>query len=177
MVWAWMPWLPYVSGPRTLLWFGHGWTGYRVLLDHERYYDLSMDALLTVRSWTTNVIMVWAWMQNTNVIMVWAWMPGLPYALEPRTLLWFGHACDASRVLLDRERYYGLGMDAVVTVCFWTTNVCSFNGSSYNGPRIPEPKAKLRGRAKKCWPAWDFEYTLHVLQQDLPAEVTAIRGH
>ena len=34
-----------------------------MLLEHERYYGLGMDALLvTVCSWSTNVIMVWAWM-------------------------------------------------------------------------------------------------------------------
>ena len=40
-----------------------------------------------------------------------------PYALETRTLLWFGHGCPGNRMLLKRERYHGLGMDALVTVC------------------------------------------------------------
>ena len=70
-----------------------------MFVDHERYYGLGKDALVTVCSWTTNVIMVWArcaghrvlvhheryyglgkdalgtvrsW--TTNVIMVWARM-------------------------------------------------------------------------------------------------------
>ena len=34
----------------------------RMLLEHERYYGLGMDALRPVCSWNTNVIMVWAWM-------------------------------------------------------------------------------------------------------------------
>ena len=80
-----------------------------MLLEHERYYGLGMDAPVTVCSWNTNVIMVWAWMLssssalqhechfglgmdatvtvcswNTNVIMVWAWMLQRPYA--PGTL-------------------------------------------------------------------------------------------
>ena len=70
-----------------------------MLLEHERYEGLGLDALVTVCCWNTNVIMVWAWMLcdcmllehkryyglgmdapvsvcawNTNVIMVWAWM-------------------------------------------------------------------------------------------------------
>ena len=167
MVWAWMHWSPCARGPRTLLWFGHGCTGHRVLVDQERYSGLGMDALVTVCSWTTNVIMVWAWMHwspcargprtslwfghgctghrvlvdqkrhyglgmdalvtvcswTRNVIMVWAWMHWSPCARGPRTLLWFGHGCTGHRVLVDQKRHYGLGMDALVTVCSWTTNV------------------------------------------------------
>ena len=33
-----------------------------MLLEHERYNGLGMDALDCVCSWNTNVIMVWAWM-------------------------------------------------------------------------------------------------------------------
>ena len=36
---------------------------------------------------------------------------------------------------------------------------------------------EIAGKGKNYWPAWDFEYSLHVPQQDLPAKVTAIRGH
>ena len=36
--------------------------GERMLLEHERNYGLGMDALVTVCSWDTNGIMVWAWM-------------------------------------------------------------------------------------------------------------------
>ena len=49
-------------GTRTLLGFGHGCSCDRMLLEHERYYGLGMDALRPVCSWNTNVIMVWAWM-------------------------------------------------------------------------------------------------------------------
>ena len=42
---------------------------------HVRYYDFSMDALLTVCS------------RNTKVIMVWAWMPWLSHAFEIQALL------------------------------------------------------------------------------------------
>ena len=45
-----------------LLWFGHGCSGERMLLVHECYYGLGMDALVSLCSWNTKVIMVWAWM-------------------------------------------------------------------------------------------------------------------
>ena len=115
MVWTWMHRSPCARGPEeTSLWFGHGCTGHRVLVDHERYYGLGMDALVTMCSWTTNVIRVWAWMH-------WS-----PCARGPRTSLWFGHGCTGHRVLVDHERHYGLGMDAQVTVCSWTTNVINY---------------------------------------------------
>ena len=116
-------------GTRTELWFGHGCSGHRMLLEHERNYGLGMDALVTVCSWNTNGIMVWAWMLwspyalgtrteyglgmdarvtvcswNTNGIMVWAWMLWSPYALGTRTELWFGHGCSGHRLLLEHER-------------------------------------------------------------------------
>ena len=167
MVWAWMLWSSYALGTRTLLWFGHGCSGHRMVLEHERYHGLGMDALVIVCSWSTNVIMVWAWMlwssyglrartlswfghgcsghrmlfeheryyglgmdalvivcsSNTNVIMVWAWMLWSSYALGTRTLLWFGHGCSGHRMVLEHERYHVLGMDALVIVCSWNTNV------------------------------------------------------
>ena len=44
------------------LWFGHECSGELMLLEHERNYDLGMDALVSLCSWNTNRIMVWAWM-------------------------------------------------------------------------------------------------------------------
>ena len=41
---------------------GHGCSGGCVLLEHERCHGWGMDALVTVCSWKTNGIMVWAWM-------------------------------------------------------------------------------------------------------------------
>ena len=110
MVWAWMLWQPYALGTRTLSWFGHGCSGNRMLLEQERYHGFGMDALATVCS------------RNTNVIMVWAWMLWQPYALGTRTLSWFGHGCSGNRMLLEQERYHGLGMDALATVCSRNTN-------------------------------------------------------
>ena len=40
-------------------------------------------------------------------------------------LLWFGHGCSGERMHSERERYYGLGMDAVVSICTRNTNVIS----------------------------------------------------
>ena len=38
LVWAWMLWSSYALGTRTRLWFGHGCSGHRTLLEHERDY-------------------------------------------------------------------------------------------------------------------------------------------
>ena len=183
VVWAWMLWSSYALGTRTKLWFGHGWSadalgtrtelwfghgcsGHRMLLEHERDCGLGMDALVSGCSWNTNGIMIWAWMLwsadalgtrtelwfghgcsgqrmlweherdygfgmdalvivcsgNTNGIMVWAWMLWSANALGTRTDLWFGHGCSGQRMLLEHERDYGLGMDALVIVCSGNTN-------------------------------------------------------
>ena len=76
-----------------------------MLLEHD---GLGMDARVTACSW------------NTKVIMVWVWMLWRPYALGTR---WFGHGCSGDRMLLEHDGYYGLGVDALVTVCSWNTNV------------------------------------------------------
>ena len=55
--------------------------------------------------------------------MVWAWMLWSLYALATRTLLWSGHGCSSHRMLLDHRHYYGLGKDALVTVCSWNTDM------------------------------------------------------
>ena len=110
IVWHWMLWSPYALGTRTELWFGHGCSGHCMLLEHERNYSLALDALVRVCSW------------NTNGIMVWAWMLWSPYALGTRTELWFGHGCSGHRMLLEHERNYSLGMDALVSVCSRNTN-------------------------------------------------------
>ena len=63
-----------------------------MLLEHERNYDLGMDALGTVCS------------GNTNGIMIWAWMLWEPYALGTRTELWFGHGCSGNRMLWGNRK-------------------------------------------------------------------------
>ena len=90
--------------------FGHGCASDRMFLDYERNYGLGMDALVIECSW------------NTNGIMVWAWMLWSSHALGTRTELWFGHGCSGDRMLLEHERNYGLGMDALVIECSWNTN-------------------------------------------------------
>ena len=112
MVWARMLWSPYALGTRAEIWFGHGCSGHHMLLEHEQKYGLGMDALVTECFWNTNGI----------IIIVWAWMQRSPYALGTRTELWFGHGCSGHRMLLEHERNRGLGMDALVTECFWNTN-------------------------------------------------------
>ena len=118
-VWAWVLWSPCALGTRTFSWFGHGCSGQRMLLEHERYYGLGMGATVAVCSWN-----------NTNAIMVWAWVLQCGYALGTRTLLWFGHGCSSDRMLLEHERYYGLGMDALIIECsatrmsFWFGHGC-----------------------------------------------------
>ena len=71
-----------------------------MLLEHERKdalgmdalvrnYALGMDALVTVCSW------------NTNGIVLWAWMLWSPYALGTRTELCVGHGCSGHRMLFN----------------------------------------------------------------------------
>ena len=105
-----MLWSPYALGTRKEIWFGHGCSGDRLLLEHERNYGLGIDALVMVCSWNTNGIMVGAW-------MLWSW-----YALGTRTELWFGHGCSGHGMLLEHKRNCGLGMDALVIDCSWNTN-------------------------------------------------------
>ena len=50
---------------------------------------LAKDALVSVCSW------------NTNVIRVWAWMLWRAYAPGTRTLSGFGHGCSGERMLLE----------------------------------------------------------------------------
>ena len=77
------PLSPYALGTRMLLWFGHVCSSHRMFLDHGRYYGLGMDALVTVCSWITDVILVWAWMVSELD------------AMRTRPLLWFGHGCSS----------------------------------------------------------------------------------
>ena len=85
-VWAWMHCSRYALRTRAEFRFGHGCTGHRMLLENERNY------------------------------VNWAWMRCSPYAFETRSELWFGHGCTGDHMLLERARFYGLGMDALVTV-------------------------------------------------------------
>ena len=166
MLWAWMLWSPYPPRTRTKFCFGHGCSGHPILLEHERNYALGMHALVTLASSNTNGIMLWAWMlwspypprtrtelcfghgcsghpsllehernfalgmdalvtlssSNTNGIMLWAWMLWSPYPPRTRTELCFGHGCSGHPILLEHERNYALGMDALVTLSSSNTN-------------------------------------------------------
>ena len=48
MVGSWVLWSPHALGTRLEAWLGHGCSGHRMLLDHERNYGLGMGALFTV---------------------------------------------------------------------------------------------------------------------------------
>ena len=128
MVWAWALWSPYALGTRTLLVFGHGCSGHRVLSELERSHGLGIGALVSVCSW------------NTNIIMVWAWVLQCRYALGTRTLLWFGHGCSSDRLLLEHERYYGLGMDALIIECSATRMSFWFGHGCYSDRMLLEHK-------------------------------------
>ena len=142
MVWARMLWSPYDLGTRTELCFGHGCSGYRMLVEHERNYVLGMDALVHERMLSKHerkyvlgmdaLVSICSW--NTNVIMVWARMLWSPYVLGTRTLLWFGHGCSAYRMLAKHERYYGLGMDAPVIERSRTSKSAMRGIRSISGP-------------------------------------------
>ena len=55
---------------------------------------------------------------HSCLTMLWS-----PYVLGTRTLLWLGNGCSGHRMFWEHERYYGLGMGALVLVCFGNTNV------------------------------------------------------
>ena len=104
-----MLWSAYALGTRPELWFGHGCSGQLMLLEHDRNYGLGMDGLVSVCSW------------NTTGILVWAWMLWSADALGTRPEFWFGHGCSGQLMLLEHDRNYGLGMDGLVSVCSWNT--------------------------------------------------------
>ena len=125
-----MGWSSYALRTRTFSWLGHGCSGHRMLLEHERFYGLGTDALVTGMLFEHERYyglamdaLVIVCSSNTNVIMVWTRVLWSSYAPGARTLLWFGHGCSRHRMLFEHERYYGLGTDALVIVCSSNTNV------------------------------------------------------
>ena len=109
-------------GTRASSCSGHPCSGNRTLLEHDRYYVLSVDALVIVRTWTRKVVMIWAGMLWSSgaigLIMVWAWMLCSPYALGTRTVIMI--CCmDAfgSQMGLEHQRYHVLAMAARVVGC------------------------------------------------------------
>ena len=83
-----------------------------MLLKHELYYGLGMDALVSGCSRNPHVnyygsgkdALVSGCSRNMNVIMV-------------------GHGCSSDRMPRNMERYHGLGMDALATVRSRNANV------------------------------------------------------
>ena len=81
MVLAWMLRSAHAFRTGTELWFWHGCSGGPTQFEHEGYYGLCMDALVSVCSW------------NRNGTLRRAWMLWRSYAIPTRPLLWFGHGC------------------------------------------------------------------------------------
>ena len=75
-----------------------------MLLEHERYYGLGMDAFVIACSCDRMLL------EHERY-----------YGLGSMDALVIACSCD--RMLLEHERYYGLGMDALRPVCSWNTNV------------------------------------------------------
>ena len=106
-------------GTRREVWLGHGCSGDRMLLEHERNYGLGMDAHGFGHGCC-----------------------GAPYALGTRMEVWLGHGCSGDRMLLEHVWNYGLGMDAAGPQertkweenreCFSRRSVefCAFRGTS-----------------------------------------------
>ena len=82
-----------------------------MLSEHERYYGLSMDALVSVCY------------RNTNVIWFESGCFGQRMLSEHER--YYGLSMDAlvSVCSSEHERYYGLSMDALVSACSRNTNV------------------------------------------------------
>ena len=91
-----------IRNTNVIIWLGHGCSGSGMHSENERYYGMGMDAL------------VFGCTRMTNVIMVWAWIVWLSDALGTRTLSCFGHGCSGYCTHSEHERYYGLGLYALV---------------------------------------------------------------
>ena len=96
-------------------------SSHRMLLEHDCYYGLGMDALVTI------LVTVFSW--NTNRIMVWAWM-----LLEHDR--YYGLGMDA---LASYALGIGLGMDALVTGCSWNRNVMRWSPHAHVAPKSLNP--------------------------------------
>ena len=109
---------------------GHGCSR-RMHSEGERYHGLGMDPLVIGCTWNTNVIMVWAWMLRLLDVLgtrtsIWFGHGCSGERMHSEhALLWFGHGCSGERMHSEHERYYGLGMDALVSICTRKTNVIS----------------------------------------------------
>ena len=63
------------------------------------------------------------------------------------------HGCSGHRMLLEHERYYGLGMDALLIVCSWNTKV--YNEAKCGTVIRWLPKTSMLVRASK--PSWIYQ--------------------
>ena len=100
-----------------------------MLLEHERYSGLGMDALVTVCSWTQTLLGFGHGCFSHRMLLEHELYFGLGmdalvtvYALGTRSDLWFGLGCSGHRMLVENKRNCGLGMHAIVTVFSWIAN-------------------------------------------------------
>ena len=75
-------------------------------LEHEGYYGSGMGALM-----------------NRILLEHERYCGSGMDALETRISLWFGHGCSHEPYALGTRTFYGSGMDALVSICSWNTNV------------------------------------------------------
>ena len=87
-----------------------------MLLEHERTYDLGMDAAVSVCSWNTNGLWFGHGCCSERMLLEQNYGLGMGAAVSVCSWntngLWFGHGCCSERMLLKHEQNYGLGMDA-----------------------------------------------------------------
>ena len=95
----------------------HGGTGDCMLSERKHYYGWGMDALVAVCSWNTKVL--WLAHRRTGNRM----LSRHVRSRERYYGLAMGHGCTGHRMISEHECHYGLGMDALVIVCFRKTNV------------------------------------------------------
>ena len=76
--------------------------------------------------------------------------PGTCVQRLPLHDLWFGHGCSADRMLLEHERNYGLGMDALVGAFIQRLTELWF-GHGCSGSRM---QSKINGIMVWAWMLW-----------------------
>ena len=64
------------------------------------------------------------------------------YALGTRMVIWFGHGCSGQRMLLEHEHNDGLGMDALISVCFCRTRSCGVRRRKSESLENPWPNMR-----------------------------------
>ena len=121
MRWAWMLWSPYALGTRRELCVGHGCSGHRMLFNTNgkptnvslkkrafRWTEKSPDGC-----YCYTAILLYCYYTTTTTTTTTSML------LEHERNYALG--MDALVTVFEHERNYALGMDALVTVCSWNT--------------------------------------------------------